>query len=51
MCVTGIVPLFYIGSRALYNILTTTLIAKNFDAKNFVFFNFGGIWGNFGENS
>ena len=31
-----IVPLsFYIGSRALYNILTTTLIAKNFDAKNF----------------
>ena len=46
-----IVPLFYIGSRALYNILITTLIAENFDAKNFVFFNFGGIMGNFGENS
>ena len=43
MCNLVIVPLFYIGSHALYNILTTTLIAKNFDAKNFFFFNFSGI--------
>ena len=28
-----------------------TLIAKNIGAKNFVFFNFGEILGNFGENS